>query len=75
MLPQNSPSQSQRLNPGTRLAVEPSGSGEGRTLSFAVFHTDEKRRCIGLNAGELFACGLDTRARCRQDHPRSSAAT
>src|SRR5882724_5878198 len=33
---------------------------DGRTLSFAVFHTGEKRRCIGLNARELFACGLDT---------------
>src|SRR5467141_237783 len=33
---------------------------DGRTLSFAVFHAGEKRRCIGLNAGELFACGLDT---------------
>src|SRR2546428_12159035 len=31
-----------------------------RTLSFAVFHAGEKRRCIGLNAGELFARGLDT---------------
>src|SRR5205809_4324610 len=33
---------------------------DGRTLSFAVFHAGEKRRCIGMNAGELFACGLDT---------------
>jgi hypothetical protein len=33
---------------------------EGRTLSFAVFHAGEKRRCIGMNAGEVFACGLDT---------------
>src|SRR5256885_11148833 len=33
---------------------------DGMTLSFAVFHAGEKRRCIGLNAGELFACGLDT---------------
>src|SRR4029077_15716926 len=32
----------------------------GRTLSFAVFHAGEKRRCIGLNAGELFACGRET---------------
>src|SRR5512140_2407867 len=31
-----------------------------RTLSFAVFHAGEKRRCIGLNTGEFFACGLDT---------------
>src|SRR5438094_10225958 len=31
---------------------------DGRPLSFAVFHAGEKRRCIGLNAGELFACGL-----------------
>jgi len=31
-----------------------------RKRSFAVFHAGEKRRCIGLNAGELFACGLDT---------------
>jgi hypothetical protein len=33
---------------------------DGRTLGFAVFHAGEKRRCIGLNAGELFACGFDT---------------
>src|SRR5207245_10604375 len=33
---------------------------DGRTLSFAVFHAGEKGRCIGTNAGELFACGLDT---------------
>src|SRR5205807_9193411 len=33
---------------------------DGRTLSFAVFHAGDKRRCIGLNAGELFACRLDT---------------
>src|SRR6516164_1566883 len=33
---------------------------DGRTLSFAVFHVGEKRRCIGLNVEELFACGLDT---------------
>jgi hypothetical protein len=33
---------------------------DGRTLGFAVFHAGEKRRCIGMNAGELFACGLDT---------------
>src|SRR6266513_5178621 len=59
MLPQNSPSQSQRLKPGSRLAAEPSGRVR-RTRSFAVFQAGEKRRCIGLNAGELFACGLDT---------------
>src|SRR5882724_2976832 len=33
---------------------------DGRALSFAVFHAGEKRRRIGLNAGELFARGLDT---------------
>src|SRR5437763_13078138 len=33
---------------------------DGRTLSFAVFHAGEKCRCIDLNAGQLFACGLDT---------------
>ena len=33
---------------------------DGRTFGFAVFQAGEKRRCIGLNAGELFACGLDT---------------
>src|SRR5205823_14873673 len=33
---------------------------DGRTLSFAVFHAGEKRRCIGLNAGELFARGVET---------------
>jgi len=33
---------------------------DGRTLSFAVFHAGEKRRCIRLNAGAFFACGLDT---------------
>src|SRR5438552_4586385 len=33
---------------------------DGRTLSFAVFHAGEKRRCIGMNAGELFACSVDT---------------
>src|SRR5207253_11080351 len=33
---------------------------DGRPLSFAVFHAGEKRRCIGMNAGELFACRLDT---------------
>src|SRR6476620_367060 len=33
---------------------------DGRTLSFAVFHAGEKRRCIGLNAGKPFTCGLDT---------------
>src|SRR5438445_12862826 len=33
---------------------------DGRTLSFAVFHAGEKRRCIGMNAGEVFACDLDT---------------
>ena len=33
---------------------------DGRPLSFAVFHAGEKRRCIGMNAGELFACSLDT---------------
>ena len=33
---------------------------DGRTLSLAVFHAGEKRRCIGMNAGELFACSVDT---------------
>src|SRR5436305_13722744 len=33
---------------------------DGRPLSFAVFHAGEKCRCIGMNAGEHFACGLDT---------------
>src|SRR3989440_11737686 len=33
---------------------------DGRTLSFAVFHAGEKRRGIGMNAGELFTCGRDT---------------
>src|SRR5438067_10412281 len=33
---------------------------DGRTLSFAVFHAGEKCRCIGLNTGELFACGVET---------------
>src|SRR5207237_5717456 len=33
---------------------------DGRSLSFAVFHAGEKRRGIGMNAGELFACDLDT---------------
>src|SRR5207253_9698537 len=33
---------------------------DGRTLSFAVFHAGEERRSIGVNAGELFVCGLDT---------------
>src|SRR5438874_7960111 len=33
---------------------------DGRTLRFSVFHTGEKRRCIGLNTRELFVCGLDT---------------
>src|SRR5438045_9196625 len=32
---------------------------DGRTLSFAVFHAGEKRRCISMNAGELFACSVD----------------
>src|SRR6059058_5455804 len=42
--------------PGRRTVWE----SDGRTLSFAVFHAGEKRRCMGMNAGELFACGLDT---------------
>jgi hypothetical protein len=33
---------------------------DGRTLGFAIFHAGEKRRRVGLNAGELFACGLET---------------
>src|SRR5438552_8807295 len=33
---------------------------DGRPLSFAVFHAGEKRSSIGKNAGELFACSLDT---------------
>jgi hypothetical protein len=33
---------------------------DGRTLRFAIFHTGQKRRGIGINAGELFACGRDT---------------
>src|SRR5438094_8756721 len=33
---------------------------DGRTLSIAVFHAGEKRRCIGMNAGEIFPRGLDT---------------
>src|SRR5437763_16484222 len=33
---------------------------DGRTLSFAIFHAGDKRLCIGLNAGELVACRLDT---------------
>ena len=32
----------------------------GGALSSAVFHAGEKRLCICLNAGELFACGLET---------------
>src|SRR5207302_8427941 len=33
---------------------------DGRTLSFAVFHAGKKRRCIGMNSGELFAYSVDT---------------
>jgi hypothetical protein len=34
--------------------------GNRRTFPFTVFQAGEKRLCIGLNAGKLFACGLDT---------------
>src|SRR5437764_14980974 len=34
------------------------GESDRKTLGFAVFHTGEKRRCIGMNAGKLFACSL-----------------
>src|SRR3954447_1813708 len=42
------------------LGHRPIWKCNGRTLSFAVFHADEECRCVGPNARELFACGLDT---------------
>src|SRR5438093_11740580 len=50
------PAPEAREAPGRRTVWK----SDGRTLSFAVFHAGEKRRCIGLNAREFFACGLDT---------------
>src|SRR5260370_17086423 len=42
---------------------------DGRTLSFAVFHAAEKRRCIGVNPGGLFACSVTTPLVVRQPPP------
>src|SRR5437763_5335569 len=50
------PAPEAREPPGCRTVWK----SNGRTLGFAVFHAGEKRRWIGMNAGQLFACGLDT---------------
>ena len=35
-------------------------TSDKNSTSWTCSHAGEKRRCVGMNAAELFACGVDT---------------